>query len=256
MRTSFPVKRNSFGSRTAWLRPVWNSFALFSIVAIKSIPSPSIYQWYLLFALAQPGDHGEVFERRGVALHVAGSGEFAQETPHDLAASRLRQRLSKRQVIGPGKRANLLGDPLAQLLPQLFARLVAAFEGDEDGDRLPLHLVRTAHCGGFGHLGMGDKSRLDFHRGEPVAADVDDVVDASHETEVSIRSAARAVRGEVTTGNLAPVSLLVAGMIAVDGARHRGPGLTDHQQAALTIRNRLPRSCNHFRHNSKKGFRC
>ena len=71
-----------------------------------------------------------------------------------------------------------------------FAGFVTAFEGDEDGDGLPLHLVRTADCCGFGDLGMGDERGLDLHGAEAVAADVDDVVDASHQPEVAVGVAA------------------------------------------------------------------
>src|SRR5207249_10796863 len=64
----------------------------------------------------------------------------------------------------------------------------------------------------------------------------------------------RAVAGEVAAWNFAPVGLLVTGLIAVDRARDRRPGFAYHQQAALTIRDRLALSCNHFRHNSEEGF--
>ncbi len=132
---------------------------------------------------------------------------------------------------------------------------MAAFERDEDGDRLTLHLMGAADRSCFCNLRVSDKGRLYFHRAEPVAADVDDVIHASHQPEISIRISSRAVDGEVAARNLAPVGLLVTGLISVDGACYRGPGLPDDQESALTIRDGLPFSCNHFRHNSKEGFR-
>ncbi len=42
MSTSVPSKRNSFGSRTAWLSPFLNSFAVF-IGAVKNIYVLYIY---------------------------------------------------------------------------------------------------------------------------------------------------------------------------------------------------------------------
>ena len=92
----------------------------------------------------------------------------------------------------------------------------------------------TADDGGFGDLGVGDERGLDLHGAEAVAADVDDVVDAAHEPVVAVGVAARAVAGEVAAGDLGPVGLFVALLIAVDGSRHRGPWLPHDEEAALS----------------------
>ena len=116
----------------------------------------------------------------------------------------------------------------------------------------PFISSRTADYGGFGDLGMGDERGLDFHGAEAMAADVDDVVDAAHEPEVAVGIAARAVAGEVAAGNFAPIGFFVALRVAVDGARHRGPGFADDEQAAVAVRDRLALFCNYFGHNSEE----
>ena len=68
---------------------------------------------------------------------------------------------------------------------------------------------------------------------------VDYVVDAAHHPVVAVFIFAGAVAGEVHAGNVGPVLLHEAVRIVVDGARHRGPGLAQHQQSAGAFRHRL-----------------
>ena len=84
---------------------------------------------------------------------------------------------------------------------------LARLERDEGGDRLALQVVGLADDGGLGHLGVADQGALDLHRREPVAGDVQDVVDAAHDPVVAVLVAAGAVAGEVAAGDLAPVLL-------------------------------------------------
>ncbi len=103
---------------------------------------------------------------------------------------------------------------------------------------------------------MSDEGRLDLHGAEPVAADVDHVVDASHQPEVAVCVTASAVAGEVAAGDFAPVGLLIPGLIAVDGASHGGPRFAHDEEAAFAVRDRLALFCNYFRHNSEEGSCC
>src|SRR5882724_9603835 len=66
-----------------------------------------------------------------------------------------------------------------------------------------------------------------------MSGNIDDVIDAPHDPEVTVFVAARAVAGEVDIRNFAEVLLLVALGIAVNGAHHRRPGPFDHEKAAL-----------------------
>src|SRR6185437_3102725 len=78
-----------------------------------------------LLPFAQLSNYRKVFERRRIALYLARRCQLAQEPPHDLAAPRLRERIGEPQIVRPSQRANLLGNPLSQFLPQLLAGLVA-----------------------------------------------------------------------------------------------------------------------------------
>ena len=70
-----------------------------------------------------------------------------------------------------------------------------------------------------------------------MTADIDDVVDTTHEPEIAVGVLACAVAGEVAAGNVGPVGLLVALGIAVNSARHGGPWLANDEQTAVSRRN-------------------
>ena len=98
-----------------------------------------------------------------------------------------------------------LVDVGAKLLPQCLAGLLPGFERDEGGDPLSLQIVGLAHDGRLGHQRMADQRTLDLHRREPMAGDVDHVVDAAHDPVVAVLVAPGAVTGEVAAGDVAPV---------------------------------------------------
>ena len=129
-----------------------------------------------------------------------------------------------------------------QFVLQCPAPAHALLQRDESSDALALDLVGPADDGGFGDCRMADQGALDFHRAEAVAGDVDDVVDAAHDPEVAVLVAAGAVAGEVDAGDLAPVLLLEALGVAVDGAQHRRARAFDHEKAACVGGTDLPLS--------------
>ena len=98
---------------------------------------------------------------------------------------------------GPGEFADPLGDHGADPLDQLVAGLGVAGEGDEGADRLAGLLVGLADHGRLGDLLVGDDRRLDLGGREPVAGDVDDVVDPADHPEVVVLVAARGVADQV-----------------------------------------------------------
>src|SRR5581483_11734027 len=99
---------------------------------------------------------------------------------------------------------------IAQLLGKLARTRIAAFERHECDDRLTGYLVHLAANRSFGDCGMIDERALDLCGRNAVAADVHDVVDATHEPEVSVLIAFAAVAGEIQMLELRPVRLLVA----------------------------------------------
>ena len=126
-----------------------------------------------------------------------------------------------------------------QVFLQLLVRL-ARFERHEDGHGLPLQFVGPANRGGFGHVRMADQGALDLDRAEPVPRDVQHVVDAAHDPVVAVRVLAAVVAGQVHVRHFAPIRLLTAVVVAPDAAQHAGPGLGDHQPAALPGGTGLP----------------
>src|SRR5262245_40578772 len=66
-----------------------------------------------------------------------------------------------------------------------------------------------------------------------MTADVDYVIHAPHQPEISVLVAASAVAREVATFDVAPILLNESFGIAVDRPQHRGPGARYDQIAAL-----------------------
>ena len=86
--------------------------------------------------------------------------------------------------------------------------------------------------GRLGDLRVGHQRGLDLGRRHPVAGDVHDVVDPAEQPEVAVVVLLRAVAGEVAAGEARPVGLLVALVVAPQGAQHRRPRLGQDEVAA------------------------
>ena len=109
-------------------------------------------------------------------------------------------------------------------------------EGDERPDRLAGVLVGLADHRRLGDRLGGDDRGLHLGGGEPVAGDVDDVVDAADHPEVAVLVPAGGVADEV--GLLAEpgeVGLDEAVVLLVERAQHRGPRPLEHQQPLALV---------------------
>src|SRR6266566_8075970 len=124
-------------------------------------------------------------------------------------------------------------------LPAWWTRLSSLLQRYERRDRLAFQFVRTADHSRFSDSFVSHQRRLDFHGAEAMAGNVDDIVDAPHDPEISVFIFACAVAGEVHTRNLGPVLLHVAVGIAVDSAQHSRPRLRQDQEAAGAERDGL-----------------
>ncbi len=80
---------------------------------------------------------------------------------------------------------------------------------------------------------MADDGALNFRRPQPVAGDVNHIVDSAHDPEVPVGIPAGAVTGEIEAGDVGPVLLCVTLGVVEDSAQHRRPGLADDEQPAL-----------------------
>ena len=85
-----------------------------------------------------------------------------------------------------------------------------------------------------------DERALDLGRAEPVARDVDHVVDAARDPVVAVLVAARAVAREVLAGELLEIRVDEALMIAVDRAHLARPAVEQHEVAGATPSRILP----------------
>src|SRR2546422_801620 len=80
---------------------------------------------------------------------------------------------------------------------------------------------------------MRDERAFNFGSAQSVAAHVDYVIDATHDPEVTVLVAPRAVAGEINIFDLRPILISVTLVVAPDRSQHRWPGTLDHQIAAF-----------------------
>ena len=73
-----------------------------------------------------------------------------------------------------------------QLNDDIIGHGHGVLQSDEGDDRLALNLVGFADAGGFGDLGVVHQSALDLHGADAVAGDVDYVVHAAQQPEISV----------------------------------------------------------------------
>src|SRR5208282_4059565 len=164
-----------------------------------------------------------IFQGRHVLRDRFALGDRTQQPAHDLARARLGQVVAETDVLRLGDRADLLADPVAQLLGDLV-RIRAVrprlLQYDEGADRFTGEIVGTADHRGFGNERVGHERRLDLHGPQPVAGDVEHVVDAAHDGEVSgLLVPDRAVAGQIERAAelLRVIRLAVALRVTPDG---------------------------------------
>ncbi len=67
----------------------------------------------------------------------------------------------------------------------------------ERHDTLAFEIVGPADDRGFGHGGVADQGALHFHGSDAMSGDIDDIVDPSHDPEITVFVTPRTVAGEV-----------------------------------------------------------
>lgn len=172
-------------------------------------------------------------------------GDVAQQSSHDLAAACLWKAFGEADDVWASQSTDFFADVLGEFfLERVIRRAIVLCEPvgtqrDERADRVAFDVVRETDDGGFSNGGVAHEGAFDFHRAQQVAADFDDVVDATLNPEVAIVIAACAVGGEVVrlaglrVFDAAPVVAHKAIAIAVDTTEHPGPGFADDKQAAF-----------------------
>ncbi len=79
--------------------------------------------------------------------------------------------------------------------------------------------MRDANHSRFGHILMRHQRTLDFRRAEPVAGDVQHIVDAAGDPVIAVLVAFRAIASEIHAGNLRKIRLLETRVVAVNRPR-------------------------------------
>src|SRR5262245_42119409 len=220
-RTAEERRRSKTFFGYAWLGPYWAS----QLVRPLSLwPLPSRARPSVLPILHQVIHHRRVGQRRGIAERaVFVLGDLAQDAAHDLAGAGLRQAGGELDEIRRGDRADLLAHPADQFLAQVLRRLLAAHQRHVGIDALALDVMRIADYGGFRDLGMRDQCAFDLGGAEPVAGDIDHVVDPAGDPVVSVGVAPAAVAGEVLAGIGLEIRVDKTLVVAVDGAHLARP---------------------------------
>ena len=80
---------------------------------------------------------------------------------------------------------------------------------------------------------MGDEGAFDFCGAEAVAGNIEHIVEAADDPEVSLFVATGAVACGVEAFVIGPVGFFVAVLVAIDRADHRWPWFADHEAAVL-----------------------
>src|ERR671937_1021343 len=137
-----------------------------------------------------------VRERRDVA-DVGEVRDACDHAPHDLPGARLRHVGDDPNVLRTRDLSDLLLDRLRHLLLDVLARFDTPLQRDVHLDRSSAQVVDDGNGGRFRDLVDGDRRRLELLRAEPVACDVDHVVDTSEDAEVAVGRLDGAVAGEV-----------------------------------------------------------
>src|SRR5262249_15227350 len=98
-------------------------------------------------------------------------------------------------------------------------------------DALALDVVRVSDDSGLRHLGMRHQRAFHLGGAEPMAGDVDHVIDAAGDPVVAVSIAPAAVAGEVFAGIGLEIGVDEALVVAIDRAHHARPGIDDAEVA-------------------------
>src|SRR5699024_2183092 len=165
----------------------------------------------------------------GRVAEAAVLGDIAQQPPHNLAGTCLRQIRSEHDIRGSGELADLVTNVLTEFGQFGRTAVHIPLESDIGDDGLTGVGIRpAAHCG-FRDIGVVDDGGLDLDGRDPVSGNVHDIVDTAEHPEVTVLVDTCPVGDEVTAGVLRPVSVLVTLRVVVNAPQHRGPRLRDHQ---------------------------
>src|ERR1700687_3523877 len=106
----------------------------------------------------------------------------------------------------------------------------------ESLDALSFERIGNTDGSGLGDGGMRDERALDFRGSDAVSGDIQYVVGAAEDGDVSVFIFHGDVAGDVAAGEELPVAFISSG-VAPDGAQHAGEGTRQHETSANSGRN-------------------
>src|SRR5215468_3949285 len=164
------------------------------------------------------GGHG-VLHAVGDPLHGAAE---------DLARARLGQPLHHDGELEGGHGPDPLAHALHEIMTELVVGALHARLGHHEADgHLALESVGHAHYRALRHVGMTGQHFFHGARGEPVASDIDDVVDATHDVEIAVLVLEARVAGQIVAGMALEVGTLVPRVVVPErretAGRHGQP---------------------------------
>ena len=127
--------------------------------------------------------------------------------------------------VGRGNWTDFFPDPVDQLGFQILITRQSGIQSDIAINALPFNIVRIADHGGFRHLAMRHQRAFDLCRAEPVAGNIQHIIDAAGNPIKAVFVAAAAIAGEISARILREISFDKALMVAIDGAHLPGPAI-------------------------------
>lgn len=112
-------------------------------------------------------------------------------------------------------------DDFSNMVSQLFCKSVAGFDalfhGNEGDDALALDFMGSADDCGLGDGFVSDEGAFDLGCAKTVAGDVENIVEAADDPEVSFLVASGTIASGVDAGVITKVGFLKSAFVAVDG---------------------------------------
>ena len=167
--------------------------------------------------------------------HIAGVvlGDLSQDAAHDLPGAGLGQGRGELDGFGRGDGTYLRSHVLDQFLLECLRLRDPFDQGDIGIESLSFDLVGDGADRGLGHLVMTHEGAFDLGGTDAVAGDIDHVVDAAHEPEVTVFVLATTVAGKIDIIVHREVGVDEPIVITPHGPHHAGPGLHEAEFAAF-----------------------
>ncbi len=164
----------------------------------RAAPSWLTYAVCLESVLHDLVHHRRIGEGRRIAKLIdLSGGDLPQDPSHDLTRPRLGETRDELEFPGRGDGADLFSHVRHQLFLQVVAPGLAHLEDNISVEVLALHVMGEADDSGLSHCRVGHEGALDLGCSEPVARDIDHVIDAAEEPEVPVFITPCAVPGEI-----------------------------------------------------------